>query len=406
MYMRPPPGCDFGPQGYVCALSRAIYGLCQAGHHWHNAIRSKLVAAGFVPSDADPCLYVLVLAAGGRIMLLLYVDDAILSAPSATQLTHWRTRIMAMYKARDLGEPSDFLNICLERNHAAGTLRMHQRPYIERLALKYTPAPARLLSVPLPIGVQSADGELLTTTQLTEYSSLVGALNYLACCTRPDISQPVSVLSRFLKRPRLQHYRGALHVLHYVVGTANLALSYSRAGGNERLVGFCDADFAGDIVTRRSTTGFAFVWAGAAITWKSKLQPTVAVSTTEAERKAASEAGRDALWLKQLVPAIWGDKSSPDTIDGSAGTNQWPSDAAAPVSIFTDSQSALALVNNPMMTQRSKHIDVIHHFARERVARGEIAFAFVGTAANVADCLTKAVPANKLVFCRTGMGLV
>ena len=191
-----------------------------------------------------------------------------------------------------------------------------------------------------------------------------------------------------------------------MVGTANLALSYSRAGGNERLVGFCDADFAGDIVTRRSTTGFAFVWAGAAITWKSKLQPTVAVSTTEAELKAASEAGRDALWLKQLVPAIWGDKSSPDTIDGSAGTNQWPSDAAAPVAIFTDSQSALALVNNPMMTQRSKHIDVIHHFARERVARGEIAFAFVGTAANVADCLTKAVPANKLVFCRTGMGLV
>ena len=428
VYMRPPPGCTFGPQGYVCALSRAIYGLCQAGHHWHAAIRTKLVEAGFVPTDADPCLFVLVLAAGGRVILLLYVDDGLLSAPTTALLDEWRARIMGMYRARDMGEPSDFLGIQAERERDAGTVRLHQRPYIESLALRYPSDPARPPSVPLPSSVLLADGELLNAAQLEEYPSLVGALNYIACCTRPDVSQAVSTLSRFLKRPRLPHYLAALRVLHYLVGTAELALVYSRAGG-EQLIGFCDADFAGDPVSRRSTTGFAFIWAGAAISWKSKLQPTVALSTTESELQAASEAGRDKMWFRHLLPAIGGGTSAaanrlpfgaasaaavrgPSAAASAAANcppsaaNQWPTNAAAPTLILSDSQSALALVKNAMTTQRAKHIDVIHHFARERVARGELRFAYVGTAENIADCLTKPVPLSKLLFCRTGLGLV
>ena len=109
---------------------------------------STLIAAGFKPHDADPCLFVLALPDGGRVLALLYVDDSLVAATSATLLAHWVKRITGMYKARQLGEPADFLNICLERDRAAGTLRMHQRPYIERLALLYPPASTRLQRPP------------------------------------------------------------------------------------------------------------------------------------------------------------------------------------------------------------------------------------------------------------------
>ena len=355
----------------------------------------------------------LVLTAGGRVVVLLYVDDGLISAPTAALLAHWRTRIMAMYKARDLGEPADYLNICLERDRNAGTLRMHQRPYIERLALLYPPAPARLPATPLPTAVLPIDGERLSSEELQEYPSLVGALNYLACCTRPDISHAVSTLSRFLKCPRQPHHAAALRVLHYVHGTSALALTFSRAHSPAPPIGFCDADYAGDTPTRRSTTGIVFLWGGAAVAWQSKLQSTVALSTTEAELQAISAAAREALWLRKILPAVWGE---PWTSTASLGTRLSDSPSAAadapppakspPLEIMTDSQSALALVKTVMMTARSKHIDVIHFFARERVRDGEIAFSFVGTAANVADGLTKAVPPQKAVFCRTGCGLL
>lgn len=384
IYMRPPAGCDFGSPGLVCALERSIYGLKQAGYHWDGAIRGELLSAGFQPCDADTCLYFLTTSCGGKVWILLYVDDGLIAATSRALLEHWTAVIMRMFSARRMGDPIDFLGLSLIRDRAAGTVRITQLSYIERLSKEYGAENVRVPLIPLA-GQLPLSGELASTDQLVAYPSIVGSLNYIACCTRPDISQSISALSRHLKAPLAAHYAAALRVLAYLVGTSGLGLVY-RISGSRIPFGYTDADYAGDPVKRRSTTGTVYLLGSAAVIWTSKLQTTVALSTTEAEYQAAGAASREALWLRKIMPALG-------------------NDLMGPIQILCDSESALALLKNPMTTQRSKHIDVVHHFSRERVLSGEIAFSYVGTDKNVADCLTKTVPENKLVFCRDNFGL-
>jgi len=149
---------------------------------------------------------------------------------------------------------------------------------------------------------------------------------------------------------------------------------------------FCDANHGDVSAGLKSTSGVLLLWQSAAVLWRSQVQKTIAWSTTEAEYQAAGAAARDVLWLRQLLPALGEDTSGPTII-------------------HTDSQPALSLLKAPRLTERSKHIDIIHHFARERVLAGELHFKYVHTSENPADALTKPVPRPKLIFCRTAMGL-
>jgi hypothetical protein len=172
-------------------------------------------------------------------------------------------------------------------------------------------------------------------------------------------------------------------VLKYVSSTQQYGLTF---GGQAELQGYCDADYAGDKDTRRSTTGYVFTLNGGAICWSSRLQPTVAVSTTEAEYMAAAQAVKEGLWVRKLM------------MDLDMGVQT--------VTIQCDNQGAIKLLKHPIASARSKHIDVMHHFARERVYRGEVQFVYCGTEGMIADIMTKAIPISKFEFCRKGMGLV
>ncbi|KXZ40994.1 hypothetical protein GPECTOR_1030g305 [Gonium pectorale] len=187
-----------------------------------------------------------------------------------------------------------------------------------------------------------------------------------------------------MQKPSAEHLGAAKGVLRYLAGTKEKGLMYGA--GPYKLEGYCDADYAGDLDTRRSTTGYVFVIGGGAICWQSKLQQTVALSTVEAEYMAASAATRQALWLQKLLDVF---EFEP-----------------LPMPIYGDNQGAQALVRNPIIQQRSKHIDVLHHFVRERAERGEVKFVYVETARMLADALTKPVPQQKLVFCREGMVVI
>jgi hypothetical protein len=184
--------------------------------------------------------------------------------------------------------------------------------------------------------------------------------------------------------------QAALGVLRYLSGTSTLGLKYgpssSSADTDRAITGFCDSDYANCVNTRRSVTGFEFGYKGTAISWQSKLQPTVARSTTEAEYMAAAAAIAEALWLKKLFAEF--------------GV------PARPMLIFSDSQGALAVLKNPGGSGRTKHIDVMHHFARERVMRGDVTMEYISTDRNVADILTKALPKVKFQWCRSHMGVM
>ena len=216
------------------------------------------------------------------------------------------------------------------------------------------------------------------------YSELVGSLLYLSVCTRPDISQAMGVLSRYMANPSMEHWTAAKGVLCYTAGSLQTGILYG--GGNTAMEGYCDSDYASDISSRRSTTGFVYILNGGAVSWNTQLQKTVAASTSEAECMAASNAVKEALWLKMLFKNL--------------------GITTGAMNINCDSQGALDLLKNPIASVRSKHIDVMHHFARERVLRTEVCFEYCSTEFMVADCLTKHLPASKFQFYCSGMGVV
>ena len=242
------------------------------------------------------------------------------------------------------------------------------------------------VSVPLNAAVKlhKDEGDVLDQAKYP-YSQLVGSLIYLSNCTRPDIAYAVGALAKYMVLPTTVHWNAAMGVLRYLGGTVVYGVCF---GGNRDecdLVGYCDADFAGDLDTRRSTTGYVFVYNGGAISWSSRRQQTVAASTTEAEYMAAAAAIKEALWLQKLL----------NDLLIRTGT----------IVIRADNQGAIKLLQNPITSMRSKHIDVIYHFARERVARKEVAFAYIRTEQMLADVLTKALPKLKHAFCCAGMGV-
>ena len=183
-----------------------------------------------------------------------------------------------------------------------------------------------------------------------EYASIVGGLMFVACVTRPDIMCAVGQLSQFLNNPSSKHMSAAKHVLRYLSRMPTLSITYRPPPLH--LQGYSDADWAGDMDTRRSTTGYIVMLNNGAIAWKSRRQPMVALSTIEAEYMALTEATKDLKWIRTLLAKL-------DYSNNKSSTDESPTD------LFSDNQSAIALSKNPVSHARAKHIDIRHHFIRE-----------------------------------------
>ncbi|KAE8734764.1 hypothetical protein F3Y22_tig00000715pilonHSYRG00142 [Hibiscus syriacus] len=199
----------------------------------------------------------------------------------------------------------------------------------------------------------------------------------------PDIAQAVGVVSLYMANPGKEHWNTIKRILRYIKGTSNVALCYG--GSNLLINGYVDSDYAGGLDKSKSTTGYVFKIAGGTISWVSKLQSIVATSTTEAEYIAATQASKEAIWLKMLLEEL--------------GHNQ------EYVSLFCDSQSALHLARNPAFHSRTKHIRVQYHFIREKVEEGTVDMQKIHTKDNIADFMTKTINADKFTWCRSSCGL-
>ena len=208
----------------------------------------------------------------------------------------------------------------------------------------------------------------------------MGSLNYLACSTRPDLAYPVRVLSKLMAAPTTDQWEAALGVLRYLSGTAHLQLTLGGNGTIE-FVCYCDADWAANRDARHSTTGWVFLLGSGAVSWSSKKQELVALSTTEAEYTALSMAAREALWLRELL-AEFG--IAPTAVD-----------------LRCDSTGAQAIARNPILTARNKHFDTRLHF----LTRKEISVIYVARKNNLADPFTKSVAKSILEPARDAWGL-
>lgn len=274
-----------------------------------------------------------------------------------------------------------------------------QKRFAETILERFGMSDVKPASTPLTPNLKlyrASDEEVESFARLNlNYRSAVGSLMYLSQCTWPDLAHAVGVLSQHLDRPSLQHWNAALQVFCYVKGTVSLGITYdckvtNRVSGLKSFdlpVSHCDADWAGDKSTRRSTTGYVFTLAGGALSWKSRLQPTVALSSTEAEYRAVTEAGQELLWLRRMMDAFGCHDSDPTILQ-------------------SDNLGAIHLSSKSIFHGRTKHIEIQHHWIREIVKQGDIKLQHCPTEEMVADLLTKPLGKRQFLKLRSKLGMI
>lgn len=246
-----------------------------------------------------------------------------------------------------------------------------------------------------PVGMPISAGEKISTymcpkseverlnVQKCPYRCLIGSLMYAAVCTRPDISYAVMKLSQFLNDPGMGHWIAAKRILRYLKGTLSYGPIY--AAGMECISGFADADWGGDVDQRKSTSGFVFTLGGGPISWASRKQESVTLSTTEAEYISVCEATKEYLWYNNLLQEIG---------------------AFTQIELYNDNSGCLQLTHNGGFHRRTKHIDLKHQFLKDLVQSGRVKLKYCNTTVMIADILTKGLSAERTRLLCDKMGLV
>lgn len=370
--------------GKVRQLLRAIYGLKQAGREWNDLLNDELVSLGWERCQSDTCLYVYRV---GKVLMFLavYVDDLVLLGNNPKGIRRMKKLLGRRFKIKDLGEVSYLLGVKISRNRSKQTIELSQKKYIRELGERFGQLNAKPANTPFSSGFVVTKEDSPKTPEETAdmaavpYQGLIGGLMYAALCTRPDISFAVGALSKVSSNPGRAHFREAIRVLRYLLTTQDHKLTYNgkhsdphiTPGVNQLVHGFTDSDWAGNVDNRKSTGGYVFLMAGAAVSWSSKLQPTVALSSTEAEYVGIARAGQEVLWMRKLLLEI-GELAN-----------------GAPILTLADNQGSMALARNPGDHPRTKHIAIKYHFCRELVASKVMDLRYVPTESMTADILTK-----------------
>lgn len=332
-------------------------------------------------NEADPCLYVIG-KNEKRVIMTLYVDDIILASKDLNQMGNVKRKLKAEFEIRDLGPITDILGMHVEREGETGCIKLSQDRYVNDLLEKFDMKSAKTVTTPIESNTKVTkelnprNNEERERMKDRPHRELIGSLIYLANATRPDIVFAANELSRFCSDPGEGHWILAKRVIRYLKGTAKYAIKYVK--NNQKLIAYTDSDWGGDVEDRRSHSGSMLTLAGGAISWKSKKQHTVALSTMEAEYVAISEVSREIIYVKRLLNHM-----------------QFYSPVENPVLVNCDNQSAIELAKNVVFHKRSKHIDIKYHFTRELLDKSEIKIVYVNTDSMLSHIFTKTVPKIK-----------
>lgn len=390
IYINQPEGDIRGdPRIIKCRLWKSLYGTCQAPKLWNEEIDRTFTKFGLQRSIVDRCLYYM--RQGEQIVIvLLYVDDIIITGNWSTKVKEFRRHLSTTYEVKDLGELAHCLGFVVQRDPELNQQTISQAHYVDRLLQKFKMTEAKAASTPGPADADKQVQAWIASTERPKatccpYRELLGGLLYLAIVSRPDIANQVRWLSRFANKYEEIHWTMLKKVLRYLKGSRDYALTYDVDAPDIEV--YADASYACDYDSGRSVTGYVVKLYGAAVSWKSRTQTTVAKSTMEAEYMALSDTVTEVGVLQQLLSEIG-----------------FP--LRLPVVIFGDNQAALSIGSSEAATKRSRHINVRFHNVREQVTRGMVELRYVRTDLQVADILTKNLGAVKLQQFRRGLGLV
>ncbi|KAJ9253689.1 hypothetical protein DTO212C5_9256 [Paecilomyces variotii] len=384
VYMLQPMGFQEGEKGVlVCKLDQALYGLTPSAKIWYDTLAEYLLSAGFRISPYDPCLWISFTTK--HVFVTTHVDDFNVIAPTEETAQEVLKGISERFEMKSLGPVKHYLG--MEVSRGAGVVQLTQSGYAREFVQSFGWKDFGHVDTPLDSKLQ-IDDEPTPEINIEEYQRGVGCCQWLVTKTRPDLAKVTSLLAERNTRPTPKSYTALKRVIRYLQRTTDYGITYYKGDGDIGLPqAYCDSDHAGDTNTRFSTSGFVFMLAGGPVSWKTRKQTCVAISSNEAEYVAASEAAREAWWIRRLM------------ID--MGVTQ----VEGPITLNIDNDGAQDLIKSPSGTKRSKHIDIRFHYVRDMLAQGVIDVKRVDSADNLADGFTKGLPVPKFKTWLEQLGL-
>lgn len=357
----------------VCRLQKSLYGLKQSARQWNKRFRDALQSLGLQASQSDPCLYS---NKAKNLLFALYVDDGIIAAKDKKTLDKCIKSLEHQFRVT-VGDLDAFVGIQVDQL-PDGSMKLHQQMYVKKLLSRFRMTDCHPVSTPVDASVVLCKPEVDDKNGDKDsypYREAVGALMFLAVCTRPDLAFAVSHLSQFLESNDKTHWQAAKRVFQYLKGREDYGITFGK--GSLELMAYSDADHANDKVTRRSRTGILFLLNNGLVSWLSQKQGMIATSSCEAEYGAAFAAAKHITWLRSLMEDM-GCKP------------------AGPTRLFVDNQGAIAVIKNPDGNhKRSKHWDLQLKYTGEKVSDGIISVEFVPSRGQLADILTKPLPPGR-----------
>lgn len=378
VYMAPPPDIQL-PHGHTFRLLKSIYGLRQAGLNWFNCISDFLISLNFDQLEADPCSFIKNKEYEDMIIIIIYVDDILVASKCINSILETKTQIKSRFDIEDSGEINYYLGIDIKQIN--GNYSMNQTGYIEKITKKFQIKTQASITSPLPTNFEFNPNEFEELSdeeklyvQKFPARQLIGAVNFISICTRPDISFAISLLSRYQDKMNLSVTQAIIHLMKFIWNTRKRDVQFS--GECVSLVGYSDSDWAGDVLNKKSTSGFILYIGNGPILWQSKLQSIVALSSTEAEYVALSSTAKETTWIKSLL-------------------REWGYNMKIPTTLYCDNQGAIQLTINKNQRKRTRHIEIKYHHIRNLEQSGEIIIAKIHTSNMIADLLTKNTSTNK-----------
>lgn len=390
VFMEQPPNGfeDADRSRYVLRLNKAIYGLKQAGRRWYESLRDVLVEIGFKASNGDQAVFIWHTPSDITI-IAAHVDDCTITGSNPGAMKKVKENLNKRYKLTDLGPLTWLLGISIKRDRKARTISLSQEGYIDIILSRCNFTNMSPRASPMDANVNlSIDQCPKTETDRDQMSNVpyrkcLGMLMWANVATRPEISFAVSRLAQFSENPGPEHWEAVKRVFRYLKGTKNFVLTYGLS--QNILLGYSDAD-GNSQEHRKAISGYAFIINGGVVSWRSRKQEIVTLSTAEAEYVALTHAAKEALWLRRFIHELTGS-------------------IITPTMLLCDNQSAIFLTKNENYNARTKHIDIRYHFIRSTIQDGQIELQHCPTTEMVADIFTKPLPASKFMDLAHSLGL-